>query len=107
MVRLFLEFLVSELGVGRDDVRVALNLFADHADDQREVESHWLTTLELPASCLRASTVNVYSLRSQRKRRNRLPFGTCRLVVDSTAIIQHISGAIQEYGGFDRAAWLD
>jgi hypothetical protein len=38
---------------------------------------------------------------------NRLPYGTCRLSVHSTAIVQHIYGAIQEYAGFDRPEWLD
>jgi hypothetical protein len=27
--------------------------------------------------------------------------------VYSTAIVQHIYGAIQEYGGFDEPRWLD
>ena len=55
----------------------------------------------------RSITVNTYSRYSQRKRLNRLPFGTCRLAVDSTAVVQHIYGAIQEYGGFERPAWID
>jgi creatinine amidohydrolase/Fe(II)-dependent formamide hydrolase-like protein len=36
-----------------------------------------------------------------------LPYGTCRLVVHSTEIVQTIYGSIQEYGGFDRPEWLD
>jgi hypothetical protein len=50
--------------------------------------------------------VNVYSKDSKKKRRNRLPYGTCRLGVNDTQIVQHIYGAIQEYGGFDREEWL-
>ena len=107
MVRFFLEFLVSEIGVRREQVRIDLNLFADHLDEQRRIELHWLETLDLPQTCLRAITVNTYSRYSQRKRLNRLPFGTCRLAVDSTAVVQHIYGAIQEYGGFERPAWID
>jgi hypothetical protein len=49
----------------------------------------------------------VYSKYSKRKRVGRLPYGTCRLSVHSTAIVQHIYGAIQEYAGFDRPEWLD
>lgn len=51
--------------------------------------------------------VNVYSKYSQKKRRNKLPYGTCKVVVSRTAIVQHIYGAIQEYAGFDRPEWLD
>lgn len=84
MVRFFLDFLVDEVGVGRHAVRIDINLFADHRAEQRRIEQHWLDTLELPAVCLRASTVNVYSRHSARKRLNRLPYGTCRLSVHST-----------------------
>ena len=37
----------------------------------------------------------------------RVALGTCRLTVHSTPIVQHIYGAIQEYGGFERPEWLD
>jgi hypothetical protein len=50
--------------------------------------------------------VNVYSKHSQKKRRNKLPYGTVRVCVHSTAIVQSIYGAIQEYGGFERPEWL-
>jgi hypothetical protein len=61
----------------------------------------------VPASALCKSIVNVYSKYSQKKRKNVLPYGTCRVVVHQTRIAQHIYGAIQEYGGFDRPEWLD
>jgi hypothetical protein len=51
--------------------------------------------------------VNHYSRSSQRKRTNRLPYGTCKLVVGSTEIVQQILGAIQEVADFKRPAWLD
>jgi hypothetical protein len=44
---------------------------------------------------------------NQKKRQNRLPFGTTALVVGSTGIRQTILGSIQELGGFDRPEWLD
>jgi hypothetical protein len=61
----------------------------------------------LPPTALRKSIVNVYSKYSQKKRANKLPYGTCRLTVHSTEIVQTIYGSIQEYGGFDRPEWLD
>jgi hypothetical protein len=53
------------------------------------------------------SVVNTYSKYSQKKRRNKLPYGTCKLTINSTRIVQTIFGSIQEYGGFDRPEWLD
>jgi hypothetical protein len=57
-------------------------------------------------TCLRKSTVNVYSKYSLKRRTNRLPYGTVRVVVHSTELVQQIYGAIQEYGGFERPEWL-
>lgn len=51
--------------------------------------------------------MNVYSKYSEKKRKNKLPYGTCEVSVCSTRIVQTIYGSIQEYGGFERPEWLD
>jgi transposase-like protein len=106
VLRFFVRFLRTYFEVSDERIRVACNLFADHLERQREIEQFWLDTLELPSNSLRRSIVNVYSKYSQKKRQNRLPYGTCRLSVHSTAIVQSIFGSIQEYGGFEREEWL-
>lgn len=88
-------------------MRVSCHLFADHAVRQREIEQFWLDVAGLPHASLRKSMVNHYSRSSQRKRLNRLPYGTCKLIVHSTEIAQTIYGSIQELGGFNRPEWLD
>jgi hypothetical protein len=107
LVVFFAQFLRAHFDVGPGAMRVTCNLFADHVDRQTEIEAFWLSQLGLPNSCLLKSTVNVYSKYSLKKRTGKLPYGTCRLVVHSTQIVQTIYGSIQEYGGFERAAWLD
>jgi hypothetical protein len=107
MVRYFVDFLRSHYGVADKDLRLDCNLFADHIERQRAIEQFWLDTLELPQSCLRKSTVNVYSKYSQKTRKNKLPYGTVRVCVHRTEIVQSIYGSIQEYGGFERPEWLD
>jgi hypothetical protein len=107
MMRFFLRFLVSDMGVELTAVRLDLNLFADHAEAQSVIERFWLETLGLPGECMRKSTVNTFSRHSARKRLNKLPYGTCRISVHSTELVQHVYGAIQEYGGFERPEWLD
>ena len=82
-------------------------MFADHEARQREIEQIWLDVLGLPRSCLLKSVVNHYSWWTNRKRTNKLPYGTCRIVVCDTAITQAIYGGIQELAGFDRPEWLD
>lgn len=73
---------------------------------QWEIEQFWLDTLDLPRERLCKSFVNVYSKYSQKKRQNKLPYGTTRITVHSTQVVQSIFGALQEYGGFERPEWL-
>ena len=106
MISFFLGFLRECYGVPDAKITVTCNLFADHAEHQREIEQFWLDRLGLPHECLRKSSVNVYSKYSKKKRRNRLPYGTCRLKVCDTKVVQSIYGAIQEYAGFEREEWV-
>ena len=107
MARLFVKFLRTYFNLGDAAIRVTCNLFADHVERQHEIEQFWLSTLDLPPTSLRQSTVNVYSKYSKKKRANKLPYGTCRVVVSRTRIAQSIFGSIQEYAGFERKAWLE
>jgi hypothetical protein len=107
MARFFVEFLRDYFEIGSERFRFTCNLFADHEARQREIEDFWLSIVGLPRSCLCKSTVNRYSRYSQKKRKNKLPYGTCRVAVHSTEIAQTIYGSIQELAGFDRPEWLD
>jgi hypothetical protein len=107
VLRFFVTFLRKYFAVGDEQFALACNLFADHLARQFEIERFWLETLGLPETCLRKSIVNTYSKYSQKKRRNMLPYGTSRVSVCRTQVVQTIYGAIQEYGGFDRPEWLD
>ena len=107
LVKVFVRFLRTYFHICDQDIRVTCNLFADHEGRQLEIEQFWLDTLGLARTSLCKSTVNVYSRHTQRKRLNKLPYGTCRVAVSRTAIVQHIYGAIQEYAGFTRDDWLD
>ena len=106
LISLFARFLRTCFEVPDDRMRIYCHLFADHVARQREIEQYWADVAGLPATALRKSMVNNYSRSSQRKRFNRLPYGTCKLVVHSTEIIQTIYGSIQEFAGFNRPAWL-
>jgi transposase-like protein len=105
VIRHFAQFLRVEFGVA--DERITCNLFEDHEGRQREIEDFWLTTLRLGRTCLCRSIVNRYSKYSKKKRKNKLPYGTCRIAVHSTEIVQTIYGSIQELAGFDRPEWGD
>jgi transcriptional regulator with XRE-family HTH domain len=106
MVRFFVHFLRECFEIPDDRIRITCNLFADHAERQCEIEEFWLALLDLPPASLCKSTVNAYSKYSKKKRKNKLPYGTCRVAVHDTRLAQHMYVAIQEYGGFEREEWV-
>lgn len=103
----FVRFLREHFEVQSSSFRLSCNLFADHVERQREIEDFWLRHLGLGRESLKASTVNRFSKYSQKKRTNKLPYGTAAVRVHSSRIVQTIYGSIQELGGFVRADWLD
>jgi transcriptional regulator with XRE-family HTH domain len=107
IIRAYVAFLRAYFRLRDEEIRLSCNLFADHVQRQHEIEQFWLDVAGLPRSSSCRSIVNVYSKYSLKKRMNKLPYGTCRVVVHRTRVVQSIYGAIQEYGGFDRPAWLD
>ena len=107
LLAFFVRFLREEFGVRSEQIAISCNLFADHLDRLAEVEQFWLDVLALSRTSLRKSIVNRYSKYSQKKRRNRLPYGTCRVSVHSTRIAQTIYGSIQALASFERDEWLD
>jgi hypothetical protein len=103
----FLQFLREHFKIENSRVRLACNLFADHVERQQEIEDFWLERLGLGRESLRASTVNRFSKYSQKKRTNKLPYGTAALKVHSSRVVQTIYGSIQKLGRFERLDWLD
>jgi transcriptional regulator with XRE-family HTH domain len=106
LIALFVKFLREHFAVSDCDLRIKCHLFADHLQRQEEVEQFWLDLLGLGRSNLQKSYVNVYSRASKKKRANKLPYGTCHVIVNDTKILHEIYGSIQALAGFDRPEWL-
>jgi transcriptional regulator with XRE-family HTH domain len=106
MLRYFLDAMRASFAIDDDSVRVRLHVFADHEARIREIEAFWLETLGLRRKSLTAPVINRYSRASQRKRIGRLPYGTCRVAICRTAIVQELFGGIQELAGADHPEWL-
>ena len=103
----FLAFLRSCYDVADDRIAFSVNCFLGNGLTLDEIQQWWLARLGLPASCLRKAVVNRPSSASKRLKGHILPYGTARIAVHSTFIVQSIYGAIQEYAGIDRPEWLD
>jgi hypothetical protein len=106
MMRQFVEFLRRSYAVASEDLRLTVNVHLDNGLGLSEIEEWWLRRLALGRQSLGSHTVNRYSKASSQTRRG-LPYGTARVVVHSTFIVQSIYGAIQEYAGIERPDWVD
>jgi hypothetical protein len=107
LLRAFLAFLRSSYAVADDRIAFSVNCFLGNGLGVGEIQDWWLARLSLPATCLRKAVVNRPSSASKRLKGHVLPYGTARISVYSTFIVQSIYGAIQEYAGIERPEWLD
>jgi transcriptional regulator with XRE-family HTH domain len=107
LLETFLDFLRICYGVPSEAVTFSVNCFLGNGLSLAEIERWWLERLSLPPTCLRRATVNRPSSASKLRKGHVLPYGTGRLGLHSTDVIQSIYGAIQEYAGIDRPEWLD
>jgi hypothetical protein len=107
MLVLFRRFLTESLEVDVEAIRLRLNAYTTNGLTISDIETYWLEWLELPRTCLQKHSLNHLPTSSSGRAKNKLPYGVCTLKVNSTSHVQHIYGAIQEYGGFDEPAWLD
>jgi len=107
MVAFFGRFLKEEMDVRAEDFKVSLNVYTGNGLSVVDIEERWLRVLGAPRSCLRGHVLNHYPTSTSGRKKNRLPYGVCDLRASkSTPIVQHIFGAIQEYGGFNEPRWL-
>jgi transcriptional regulator with XRE-family HTH domain len=107
VLKLYVRFLKQCYGVPAGRMALAVNCYVGNGLGPSEIVDWWLRELDLPACCARSPVVNRPSPASRFRRGHVLPYGTARLNVYSTFVVQSIFGAIQEYAGFERPEWLD
>ena len=103
----FVRFLRRSFDVPDEKFAFSVNCFLGNGLSLAEIEGWWLEQLALPVTSLRKAAVNRASSASAGRRGHTLPYGTGRVTVCSTFIVQSIYGAIQEYAGIERPEWLD
>jgi transcriptional regulator with XRE-family HTH domain len=107
VLRLYVRFLRRCYEMPVEKMALGVNLHLGNGLTAGDIVDWWLRELELPACCARTPVVARPSRASKFRRGHILRYGTARLTVHSTFVVQSIFGAIQEYGGFERPEWLD
>lgn len=108
LLKLFIKFLKKYFGTTTQDIRITVNCYADSAEEIADKEAFWIDSLSLSKECLGKTQVNVAPKSSKGYYKNRVSNGTCKLIVKrSTKIVQHIFGAMQEYGQYEDQSLID
>ena len=102
MILIFAEFLRKELDVLEDMIKVQVHCHTNVDEERIAIENYWLNLLHIPRENLYKTQV----VKSSGKSRNRLEYGVCSIIVNSTELLHHIFGSIQEYGDFNNEDWL-
>lgn len=105
LMKFYMKFLRESLKVLNSEITIHINCYTD-VKSLNEIQNYWLNILDLPISCLGKSTVNNLSNYSKQKRCGKLVYGTCRVVVSRTDLVQSIYGGIQELASFYDDKWL-
>ena len=100
MILFWMRFLREEMGVEDEVIRVRAHVH--HEDQVKPAERYWLQLTGLPKSALRKTQIK----KGSDTRHNTLKHGVCSVRVQSTELVMHVFGAIQEYGGFENPDWL-
>jgi hypothetical protein len=106
LLKHYVQFLRHALMVKDIQINIRIYCYSGNGVPVEQIENYWLETLELPRNCLKNSVVNSQPRSSQQKGR-KLVNGVCAVDVEqSTHLIQHVYGAIQEYTGIEKPEWL-
>ncbi len=103
MLQLCMRFLREEMAICEADITIRIHCHFNDPFEMRRVEQYWLETLQLPVTAIRKTLFKQGSEKSKHVLAN----GVCAIrILKSTHLVQHVFGAIQEYGGFENPDWL-
>jgi AcrR family transcriptional regulator len=102
MLGLYLRFLRQEMNLEEAAITVRIHCHTNDPHEIRRIEQYWLSLLNLPDTAIRKTLFK----QGSEKSKHVLPNGVCSIRVHRVQLVQHIYGAIQEYGGFENPEWL-
>jgi DNA-binding CsgD family transcriptional regulator len=105
MLQFYVSFLRKSLHVQDEKMRLYINCYTNNGITLTQIENYWLNTLGLPRDCLGKTQVNNQP-KSSKQLGRKLLYGVCNVSLNSTRLVQHVLGAIQEYTGIDKPEWL-
>lgn len=101
MMKLFISFLRKFFPEASRKITIRINCYTNNGLSKEEIETYWLSTLNLDKSSLRKGQENNKPRSvTNAVRHHKLTYGICAIVISDQSVVQHIYGAIQQYAGF-------
>lgn len=105
MIKYFIFFLENGLDVPFSSIKLSINCY-DDLKSIEEIETYWEKQTGIKKENFDKTQLNKISIYGKKKRAGESEWGTVKIIVHSTEIIQKIYGIIQEVGCFNREDWL-
>lgn len=99
MMCLFVRFLREFYEISDDEISVSINCYTD-VSSVKECEKYWLGKLQLSRRSLKKTIADNRPACTKRRRNGLLKYGTCKVLVHRTDVLQRIYGSLSEYAGF-------
>lgn len=107
MLKLWIRFLQECYDVPMNKIKWEIGKTITHAANEEECKLYWGAELNLDPNTYSGCRIDKRRRKSPVVR-DSCPYGICRIVVDDTALLQRIFGAIKQYAGInDPDLWLD
>lgn len=103
MMILFVRFLRVEMLVTDSDFVLYIHTHTNDSNKIDRIKKYWAELLGLPSQSIK----KVFIKKGSEAHHRVLENGVCTIRVYKSELVQHIYGAIQEYGGFQNPEWLD
>lgn len=107
LLRLFQRFLIESLGVDPAIISYHCQSHSASGVSEKQLFEYRQEQLGFTDEQWRKPTWDRRSRTGHLNKAGKLPYGVLTITVHRTQVVQHIFGAIQEYGGFERPEWLD
>lgn len=104
LLKYFIKFLKKFFPASSSKLKAAINCYLDVYSYQ-DILNYWSQFLNIEKCNFNKPQINNVPISSKQKRKKILPYGTCKIGINSVKEKQILLGAIQEIGGFVKKEW--
>lgn len=98
MIAFFMKFLRCCFPDFIPNIKLRINCYLNNGLSLTDIEDYWLSICGLERDQLGKATINK-DCKNRGNKKGKLPYGVCNIVLNRTAVLHHIYGALEQYAG--------